>query len=180
MIRTIVTHSCPKCESPNLVKNGHDYKGAQKYHCKSCGSYGTLQAQQGYSEQLRAQIKRALLERVSLRGMARIFAISRRTIGRWLEQWAAQVPAVWLALCRRTRQVVAYWLGDRSASRVRHSLFLNVMICMMAWCACLSVTTIAHVSVKMSPLPSFDASVSVVRFAHMPFASVRLTGFPLA
>ena len=145
MIQTIVTHECSKCGSINLVKNGHDYKGSQKYHCKACGSYGTLDSWRGYSPAVRAQIKRGLLERVSLRGLARMLALSRRTIGRWLEAWVAQVPPlhtsllparlddvlevdelwsfvgnkqqqrwVWLALCRRTRQVIAYWIGDRS------------------------------------------------------------------
>jgi insertion element IS1 protein InsB len=96
-------------------------------------------------------VKRALVERVSLRGIARIFAVSRRTVSRWLQRWVQQLPSVsgsllpsqvedvleldelwsfvgskaeerwvWLALCRRTRQVVAYWVGDRSeASAVR-------------------------------------------------------------
>ena len=94
MIRTIVTHSCPKCGSLNIVKNGHDYKGAQKYHCKTCHSYGTLQAQPGYSQPVRAQVKRAMLERVSLRGIERIFNISRRTVGRWLEHWIVHVPDI--------------------------------------------------------------------------------------
>lgn len=145
MIQTIVTHSCPRCGSRNMVKNGHDYKGAQKYHCKSCDSYGTLNAHQGYSQAVRTQIRHAVLERVSLRGLERIFGLSRRTIGRWLESWIADLPTVettlvpaqwddvleldelwtfvrrkdhprwlWLALCRRTRQVVAYWIGDRT------------------------------------------------------------------
>jgi len=79
--------------------------------------------------------------------LARIFALSRQTISRWLAKWLAQVPDiapsllpaeqgdvleldelwsyvghkeqkrwVWLALCRRTRQVVAYWIGDRSTA----------------------------------------------------------------
>lgn len=151
MIETIVTHQCPKCESLELVKNGRDYKGAQKYHCKGCGCYGTLQAQSGYSPAVRGQVKRAVIERVSLRGIARIFGVSRRTVGRWLAQWIPKVlpvastllPAeaedvleldelwsfvgsktqerwLWLALCRRTRQVVAYWLGDRSESSAIH------------------------------------------------------------
>jgi insertion element IS1 protein InsB len=153
MIRTIVTHTCPRCGSVEMVKNGNDYKGAQKYHCKSCGAYGTLQAQRGYGEQQRTQVKRALLERVSLRGIERIFALSRRTVSRWLRAWWEQVAAVpistsllpaqvedvleldemwsfvgskaherWLsvALCRRTRQVVAYWVGDRSENSALH------------------------------------------------------------
>ncbi len=145
MIQTIVTHQCPKCGSENMVKNGHDYKGAQKYHCKTCGGYGTLQAQPGYSGQVEEQGKRAFMERVSLRGIERIFELSRRTVSRWLERWASQLPPlsdtlvparpddvleldelwsfvarkdnkrwVWVALCRRTRQVVAYFIGDRS------------------------------------------------------------------
>lgn len=129
------------------MKNGHDYKGDQKFHCKSCDRYGTLQAQKGYDKKRREQVKRALLERVSLRGIGRIFQMSRHTVSQWLSDWLEDQPSVshtlvpaerddvleldelwsfvgkkeqkrwlWLALCRRTRQVVAYWLGDRSES----------------------------------------------------------------
>src|SRR5690606_31407758 len=125
-------------ESPNIVRNGHDYKGSQKYHCKDCGRYGTLNAHLGYDPSTQAQAKRGLLERVSLRGLERLLQLSRRTIQRWLVGWINEVPPVetsllpaeledvleldelwsfvgnksqerwlWLALCRRTRQVVA-------------------------------------------------------------------------
>src|SRR5512145_2825073 len=92
MIQSIITHHCPQCGSENLVKNGHDYKGSQKYACKQCGRYGTLQAQRGYSEPQRAQVQQAVLERVSLRGLERLLGISRQTIARWSEAWAAQLP----------------------------------------------------------------------------------------
>jgi IS1 family transposase len=129
----------------NLVKNGHDYKGSQKYHCKACGSYGTLQARRAIPASTQAQVKRGLFERLSLRGIERMCAVARRTVSRWLERWVKQAPPLvtsllpaqgedvleldelwsfvgskarprwlWLALCRRTRQVVAYWLGDRT------------------------------------------------------------------
>jgi len=145
MIQTIVTHTCPKCGSEKLVKNGHDYKGDQKYHCKRCGRYGTLHARRGYDERTRAQVKRAVLERISLRGIERLFDISRRTVTAWIAHWAEHLPPlestlvnarlddvleldeawsfvlrkankrwVWVALCRRTRQIVAYFIGDRS------------------------------------------------------------------
>ena len=145
MIQMIVTYSCSRCESSKLVRNGHDYKGSQKYHCKDCGRYGTLYAQQGYDASIQAQVKRGVLERLSLRGMERMVSISRRTIQRWLTEWIKDAPPietslvpatsedvleldelwsfvgskqqqrwVWLALCRRTRQVVAYWIGDRT------------------------------------------------------------------
>jgi IS1 family transposase len=127
------------------VKNGHDYKGAQKYHCKDCVSYGTLGAQRGYDNRTRRQVKRAVLERMSLRGIERVFGVSRRTVADWIKQWAQHLPPlattldearrddvleldemwsfvlkkankrwVWVALCRRTRQIVAYFIGDRS------------------------------------------------------------------
>lgn len=151
MIRTIVTHTCPKCGSEHMVRNGHDYKGDQKYHCKACGSYGTLDAQRGYDERTYTQVKHAVLERISLRGIERLFGISRRTVAEWIEQWADQLPPlettladaqvddvleldelwsfvlkktnqrwVWVALCRRTRQIVAYFIGDRSENSCRH------------------------------------------------------------
>jgi IS1 family transposase/transposase-like protein len=141
----IVTYSCSRCESPNLVRNGHDYKGSQKYHCKDCGQYGTLNTKRGYDASAQAQVKRGMLERLSLRGLARMMSISRRTLSRWLVRWIDEVPPLeysllpaeledvleldelwsfvgnkqqarwlWLALCRRTRQVVSYWIGDRS------------------------------------------------------------------
>jgi insertion element IS1 protein InsB len=145
MIQTIVTHTCPNCGSENMVRNGHDYKGAQKYYCHDCNSYGTLHARGGYSEAIRQQVKRAVLERLSLRGIERVFGIARRTVLAWIEQWADHLPPldttlaeaqvddvleldelwsfvlkkankrwVWVALCRRTRQIVAYFIGDRS------------------------------------------------------------------
>src|SRR5687768_10791298 len=151
MIQTIIPDGCPKCGSTKLVKNGHDYKGAQKYACKACGSYGTLLAKKGHGQSVQQQVKRAVLERVSLRGISRIFAISRPTLMRWIEAWATTLPPLtttlveaelndeleldevwsfvgkkaeprwsWVALCRRTRQIVAYFIGDRTITSCLH------------------------------------------------------------
>lgn len=151
MIKTIITPACPRCGSVNLVKNGRDYKGAQKFRCNDCGRYGTLQPSVGDPGQTRHYVERAVRERLSLRGIERVFRISRRTVSRWLDTWIEQVPPLkqslvegqaddileldelwsfvgskaqqrwlWLALCRRTRQVVAYWLGDRSETSAIH------------------------------------------------------------
>jgi insertion element IS1 protein InsB len=89
----------------------------------------------------------ATRERISLRGLARIFGVSRKTITQWLKAAIRALPPfqgsvseaesgdvleldevwrwsfvgnkqqkvwLWIALCRCTRQVVAYTLGDRS------------------------------------------------------------------
>ena len=50
MIQTVITHHCPKCGSINIVKNGTDYKGDQKFHCNDCDAYGTLEPHGHYSE----------------------------------------------------------------------------------------------------------------------------------
>ena len=150
MIITTIVHGCPKCGSEALVKNGHDYKGSQKYWCQACNKYGTLIKQERRSEKEWVQIKRAVLERLSLRAMERIFEISRQTVNAYVVEWVAQLPDLedtlvaaewedvleldelwsfvlrkdqqrwlWVALCRRTRQIVAYYIGDRSQASCR-------------------------------------------------------------
>ncbi len=150
MIQTVITHHCPNCGSIAIIRNGHDYKGAQKYQCHCCGAYGTLDAQPRYTEEDKARIQRASQERVSMRGIRRIFGVARRTLARWLKAQAAALPDlvetlaavgpddvleldelwsfvlkksqkrwIWIALCRRTRQVVAYFVGDRSDDSCR-------------------------------------------------------------
>lgn len=52
MIQTIHTHDCPKCESVEIVRNGTDYKGDQKYYCHECQAYGTLCTSGRYTEEL--------------------------------------------------------------------------------------------------------------------------------
>jgi len=150
MIQTVITHHCPKCDSINMVRNGTDYKGDQKFHCHHCGAYGTLEPQSRYSEDVKDLILRAYRERVSMRGIERIFRIARQTLAHWLKQSAAKLPDlaetleearpddvleldelwsfvlkksnkrwVWIALCRRTRQIVAHFIGDRSEKSCR-------------------------------------------------------------
>lgn len=151
MIVVTKTYRCPNCNSLDIIKNGKDYKGAQKYHCHQCGGYGTLEARGRYTPADRAMVLRTYLERVSMRGIQRIFGVVPRTLLKWLEQALQQLPNlaqslmpaqagdvleldelwsfvlrksnkrwIWIALCRRTRQVVAYYVGDRSQASCRH------------------------------------------------------------
>lgn len=150
MIVTVTVEHCPKCDSIDIVKNGTDYKGDQKYHCHTCGAYGTLNPSKGYSEKEQDCILRAYQERVSLRGLERIFDVVRQTVLRWIRDRAEALPEladtlappraddvleldelwsfvlkksnkrwIWIALCRRTRQIVAYYVGDRSDDSCR-------------------------------------------------------------
>ncbi len=103
-----------------------------------------------YSSETKATVLKAYRERMSLRGIQRVFGVWRKTVLRWLEAWVAQLPSLvetllpaqaddvleldelvsfvsekwfkrwlWTPQCRRTRQIVAYAIGDRSQDTCR-------------------------------------------------------------
>ncbi len=88
-----ITKTCPHCGSIDLVSNGHNKKsGKQKYHCKGCGKYGTLDAAPRYSETRKAEILRAYFERPSMRGIERVFGVARQTVSVWLKEQGEKHP----------------------------------------------------------------------------------------
>jgi len=151
MIQETMTPICRVCRRTKIVKNGTNRCGNAQYHCKDCGTSRVLTPKQAYSETEQQIVLRACLQRCSLRGVARIFAIARPTIARWLKAHVQNSPDVketllpatpddvlefdemgsfvrkkdqarwlWTAMCRRTRQIVAFAIGDRSkATRLR-------------------------------------------------------------
>jgi transposase-like protein len=86
MITEEIVYKCNKCGSENIVKNGINGKGKQKYHCKECKSYGVLNPYRGHSEELKEQIMKAYFEKSSLRGLERIYKVSRITITKWIKK----------------------------------------------------------------------------------------------
>lgn len=145
MIQETTTHVCRVCKSTHSVKNGTNRCGNAQYHYKDYGAYRVLKPTHVYSETEQQRVLRACLERCSLRGIARIFAMARQTIARWLREHTQKLPDVketllpatpndvleldeiwsvvqkkeqtrwlWTAMCRRTRQIVAFIIGDRS------------------------------------------------------------------
>jgi len=104
-----------------------------------------------YDEKTKQQAKDSYFERVSMRGVERIFDVPRQRLAKWLveegenlsddltstlaepeaeevleldEVWSfvlkkANKRWIWIALSRRTRQVVAYVIGDRSEETCR-------------------------------------------------------------
>ena len=146
MITTTIVHKCRSCESTNIVKNGHNRCGNQQYKCKDCGTHRVLQPKHnGYSEDEKATICRASLERVSMRGLTRIFNVSRQTVKKWIKESVQRLPPLidtiaklekgdvlevdemwtfggskknkrwlWTVMCRRTRQIIAFVIGDHS------------------------------------------------------------------
>lgn len=79
-------YTCRHCGSENIVKNGHSGSGSQQYKCNDCDAHGVLEPSRGYSEEQREQIINAYYERPSMRGVQRIFGVSRPTLAKWLKK----------------------------------------------------------------------------------------------
>jgi IS1 family transposase/transposase-like protein len=144
MIQETTTYTCRSCGSDNIIKNGTNRCGNPQYHCNDCGVYRVLEPKQRHDDEEKAQVLRAARERVSLRGLERIFNVCRQTVARWIQTHLKCLPLiaqtlldyevgdvleidelwsfvrgkdhkrwVWVALCRRTRQIVAFHIGKR-------------------------------------------------------------------
>jgi transposase-like protein len=78
---------CLHCGSENLVRDGFTPKGKQRYWCHDCNRSSRDNPQpRGYSEAERERILAAYEERSSLRGLERVFGVSRKTVSQWLKK----------------------------------------------------------------------------------------------
>ena len=144
VIAKLVIYRCRNCDSQKIVKNGHNASGNQQYWCKDCGNRGVLEPKRGYTAAQKEQILSAYYERSSMRGIQRTFGVSRPTLISWLkkdeaspkleetllpveledvleadEMWSFVYEKWnkrwrWTVMCRRTRQMIAFVIGDRS------------------------------------------------------------------
>ena len=51
MMTETKVHTCRKCQSKDIVKNGANGCGSPQYHCKTCGPYGVLEPRVDYTEE---------------------------------------------------------------------------------------------------------------------------------
>jgi insertion element IS1 protein InsB len=145
MIQITITYRCRVCGSTNIVRNGTNCCGNAQYHCKDCKAYRVLEPKRKYSATEKNTILKTYQERASLRGLERIFGVSRHTVCQWIRDKVQQLPPLkdtllpaqpddvleldeawsfvykkeqkrwlWTAMCRRTRQIVAFVIGDHS------------------------------------------------------------------
>lgn len=87
--------TCRHCgQAGRLVKNGKTTTGKQRYRCRACGRNSRPEpGSAAYDEVRKAEILRAYQERTSLRGLTRIFGVSRQTVTNWLKKSAGLAPA---------------------------------------------------------------------------------------
>jgi IS1 family transposase/transposase-like protein len=68
---------CPTCGSNNLIKNGSVHNGKPKHQCKNCGrQFVANPTKITVSNETKQLVDRLLLERISLRGIARVSEVS--------------------------------------------------------------------------------------------------------
>jgi transposase-like protein len=77
---------CRKCNSTNIVKNGCNRNGNQRYKCKDCNVIRVLELKPIYTEERKQEILKAYHERPSMRGIRRIYGISLTTLVTWLKK----------------------------------------------------------------------------------------------
>jgi insertion element IS1 protein InsB len=125
-------------------EHGRNASGNQQYRCKDCGAYKVLEPTVRYGQERKEEFLRAYHERSNLRGISRTFGVLRPTMSGMAKKKLQRLPKVadglgkarsddaleldevcgvikwsnkvwtWTALCRRTRQIMAYVNGDRS------------------------------------------------------------------
>ena len=90
----MITHTlfCPYCESDQVIRHG-TAKGKQRYRCQSCTrTFRENPGSRAYPEERKQEILSAYHERTSLRGLRRIFGVSRTTVTAWLKEEAEALP----------------------------------------------------------------------------------------
>jgi len=80
---------CPACHSPKIKKNGFTHYGKQNHKCKDCKRQFVLDNRHTVDSRKRETVRRALAERLSLRGICRVVGVSLT----WLCGFAAEVWA---------------------------------------------------------------------------------------
>jgi len=141
------------------MSNVSEYKYCQKWYQSSRTTTVSLQKLwrlSGFRTQAKGKKKqksiilKAYQERMSIRGLSRVFGVHRQRIAQWIKEHVQALPTLkstlmpaqaedvleldeawsfvlkkvnkrwlWTAMCRRTRQIVAFVIGNRSEASCR-------------------------------------------------------------
>lgn len=88
-----MTIKCPNCSSTTIKKNGHIHNGKQNHQCLNCSRQFVIDPQnKTIGEEKRSFIRQALLERVSLEGVCRIFNVSMPWLLQFINEIIVELP----------------------------------------------------------------------------------------
>jgi IS1 family transposase/transposase-like protein len=142
---------CPYCGYSQLLKNGITHHKKQKYLCKVCRRQFIENPTKKYIDSTtKLTIKRLLLEKIPLIGIARSLQISMTWLQKFVNNFYRCIPCqvkpkpkdsldlviecdelwsfvrskenavyVWLAINRKTQEIVGVYFGDRSRKSAR-------------------------------------------------------------
>jgi transposase-like protein len=82
----MIAMSCRRCGSTQLRRNGRTASGQQKFHCKGCNFYSTLDTKDHERAQRLATVEKLQRERLSQRAIARTVGMSRNTVATILKK----------------------------------------------------------------------------------------------
>ena len=82
----VIIVSCPHCDSKEVYRHGKTASGYPRYQCRSCRKTFSDAPERGCSEEVKDTILATYQERMSMRGVARTFKISRNTLSAWLKE----------------------------------------------------------------------------------------------
>jgi len=128
---------CPVCGSGHLIKNGSVHNGKPKYQCKTCRHQFVVNpTKTTVSQEKKQLIDRLLLERISLRGIARVTQVSWSWLQDYVNQKLARTPyqvkvlgklpgkltiecdEMWSFVNRKENEVYIWLAIDRSSRKI--------------------------------------------------------------
>ena len=111
---------CPKCHSLAIIKSGH-VADKQRYNCKSCNYFFTLNSR-GVSSENKKLAYHLYLEGFSMREISRILNVSDVAVGKWIKPVKSHLLPV------RKRKVKKVELH-----RIEHFLLSREMFKQFGW-----------------------------------------------
>jgi IS1 family transposase/transposase-like protein len=85
--------NCPSCDSHNVIKNGSIHNGKQKYECKDCKRQFVENPNNiVISVETKQLIDKLLLERISLRRIARVTEVSLAWLQNYVNDKLSRIP----------------------------------------------------------------------------------------
>jgi len=84
---------CPECGSYKIKKNGTIHNKKQKYQCNDCGrQFVENPKNKKISHEKKEEVKRAILEKTSLAGVARTTLVSKSWLQKFVNRLYAETP----------------------------------------------------------------------------------------
>lgn len=84
---------CPSCQSTLIKKNGRTHNGKQNHRCLACNRQFVQEpTQRIIDDKTKHLVRKALLERVSLHGICRIFEVSMPWLLEFIDGLIQEIP----------------------------------------------------------------------------------------